>query len=235
MADWEAKRFWKAALAVPEAGGFTVHLDGRAVRTPAKRPLILPTERLAAAIAAEWDAQEGRIRPETMPYTRAANSAIDKVAPQRDAVIDELAGYGGTDLLCYRAPGPAPLIARQAAAWEPLLEWAHATLGAPLVVTTGVIPVAQPGASLTQLRARVAAHSAFHLAALHDLVAISGSLILALAVAEGRLTPDAAFAASRIDEVWQAEQWGDDDEAAATEALRAEAFHNAGRFFALCG
>jgi chaperone required for assembly of F1-ATPase len=235
MADWEAKRFWKAALAVPEAGGYTVHLDGRAVHTPAKRPLIVPTAHLAGAIAAEWDAQHDRIRPETMPHTRAANSAIDKVAPLAEAVIDELSGYGGTDLLCYRATGPVALIARQAAAWNPVLDWARDTLGAPLVVTAGVIPVPQPQASLSRLRAHVAAHSAFHLAALHDLVAISGSLVLALAVARRHMPVDDAFAASRIDEAWQAEQWGADTEAAAVEAVRAEAFASAGRFFALCG
>jgi len=235
MSEWAIKRFWKAALAVPEAGGHAVHLDGRAVRTPAKRPLILPTEPLATAIAAEWAAQDGLIRPETMPFTRAANSAIDKVAPMFDSVVDELAGYGGTDLLCYRATGPAPLIARQADGWDPWLAWAHHALDAPLTVTSGVMPVLQPGVSLARLRAQVARHSPFQLAALHDLVAISGSLVLALGVARGQLTADMAFAVSRIDEAWQAEQWGVDEEATASDALRAKSFHNAGRFFALCG
>ncbi len=235
MADWAAKRFWTAARAVPEGGGFAVHLDARAVRTPAKAPLILPTEALAIAIAAEWDAQDGKIRPDTMPFTRAANSAIDKVAPMFDLVVDELAGYGGTDLLCYRAEGPPPLVAQHSEVWDPLLEWSATSLGAPLVVTTGVIPVPQPRPSLLRLRAHVAEHSAFHLAALHDLVAISGSLVLALAVARGRIGADEAFAASRIDEAWQISQWGEDEEAAVLEALRAEAFYRAGRFFELCG
>ncbi len=131
-AGWTAKRFWQAATAEATEGGFTVRLDGRPVKTPAKAPLVLPTLALAQAIAAEWDAQTGTVRPATMPLTRAANSAIDKVAPMRAEVIAELAGYGGTDLLCYRAEGPEALVARQAAAWDPLLDWAATALRAPL-------------------------------------------------------------------------------------------------------
>ena len=235
MADWAAKRFWKTASAVAVEGGFGVALDAKSVRTPAKTALIVPTQALAAAIATEWDAQTGKIRPDTMPLTRAANSAIDKVAPMFDAVVEELSGYGGSDLLCYRATGPEALAERQAAVWDGMLDWAREALDAPLNVTAGVMHVAQPAGSLTRLRAHVAGHSAFQLAALHDLVAISGSLVLALGVARGRMAVDEAFAASRIDEAWQIEQWGADEEAAEYEALRAQAFRNAGRFFALCG
>ncbi|NEX46919.1 ATP12 family chaperone protein [Pseudotabrizicola algicola] len=235
MSGWSAKRFWQTATAEACDTGFTVRLDARPVKTPAKRPLLLPTLAMAQAIAAEWDAQQGLVRPETMPFTRAANSAIDKVDPLRDAVVDEIANYGGTDLLCYRATDPQALIDRQAAAWTPLLDWAQGVLGAPLRVTSGVIPVAQPAESLAALRAHVAAHSAFQLAALHDLTAISGSLILGLAVARGRLTGAAAFDLSRIDESWQAELWGVDDTAAEQERQRREAFLTAERFFALCG
>ena len=124
MSDWRPKRFWTAATVEPAPGGHTVHLDGRPVRTPGKSPLIVPTEAMARAIAAEWDAQTGIVRPETMPFTRSANSAIEKVAPQFDEVVGLLAAYGETDLLCYRAHGPAELMARQAAAWDPLLDWA---------------------------------------------------------------------------------------------------------------
>ena len=129
MADWAAKRFWKVAAAVPQAGSFAVHLDGRPVRTPAKNPLIVPTFGLATAIAAEWDAQDGRIRPETMPHTRAANSALDKVTPMIGAVVDELAGYGGTDLLCYRATGPGALVARIGQIGQGLRLWRRAHHG----------------------------------------------------------------------------------------------------------
>lgn len=234
MSSWTAKRFWTTATAEPAEGGFTVRLDGRPVKTPAKAPLVVPTRTLAEAIAAEWDAQQGKVNPEIMPLTRAANSAIDKVAPLRTEVIAELARYGGTDLLCYRTHGPAALTVRQAAAWDPLLDWAASALQAPLTITAGVIPVDQPAASLARLTARVAAFSNFGLAGLHDLVAISGSLVLALAVAERRLTAEAAFQASRVDNLWQSEQWGSDDEEARIEARRHAAFLQADRFLGLC-
>ncbi|WP_103334371.1 ATP12 family chaperone protein [Pseudotabrizicola formosa] len=235
MSTWAAKRFWAATAAEPCDGGFTVRLDARPVKTPAKQPLVLPTLAMAQAIAAEWDQQQGLIRPDTMPLTRAANSALDKVAPHPGGVVDEIANYGSTDLLCYRATAPQPLIDRQAAGWDPELDWARTALGAPLAVTQGVIPVPQPEPSLARLRAHVAALGPFQLAALHDLVAISGSLILGLAVTQGRLTGDQAFALSRIDETWQNELWGTDEEAAAMEVLRRDALLNAERFLALCG
>lgn len=235
MSGWAAKRFWKAAQAEACDGGFTVRLDARPVKTPSKQPLVLPSLAMAQGIAAEWDQQQGLIKPDTMPLTRAANSAIDKVAPQVDAVVGEIANYGTTDLLCYRATQPQPLIERQATHWTPLLDWARDTLGAPLDVTHGVIPIPQPAASLERLRGHVAAHNAFQMAALYDLVAISGSLILGLAVARGQLTGDQAFALSRIDESWQVELWGEDETAAAQEVLRRDAFLTAERFLALCG
>ena len=232
---WAPKRFWKEASVAQADGGFQVLLDGRHVKTPAKAPLILPSKGMAQAVAAEWDAQDGLVRPETMPVTRMANSAIDKVAPLFAAVVDEVAGFGGTDLLCYRATEPAALIARQADGWDPLLDWAAQTLGAPLNTTAGIIPVAQPPASLAALRAHVAGLDAFRLAALHDLVAITGSLVLGLAVAKGRLRGDAAFALSRIDELWQIEQWGADEESQVAEAHRREGLLAAERFYGLCG
>ncbi|MFN3845558.1 MAG: ATP12 family chaperone protein [Paracoccaceae bacterium] len=235
MSGWTAKRFWQAAQAEACDAGFTVRLDARPVKTPAKQPLVVPTLTMAEAIAAEWDAQHGIIKPDSMPLTRAANSAIDKVAPMFDAVVDEVSNYGATDLLCYRAPEPEALIRRQALAWDPLLVWAHDDLGASLNVTHGVIPIAQPDDSLIRLRDHVASVSPFQMAALHDLVAISGSLVLGLAVARRRLSGPEAFALSRIDEAWQVELWGEDDEAANQEALRRAAFLCAERFFGLCG
>lgn len=233
MTGWAPKRFWSAAATAPAEGGFAVHLDGRPVKTPAKTPLILPTLALAEAVAAEWQAQEGVVRPETMPMTRMANSALVKVPPAFDAVVDEVARYGGTDLLCYRAEAPAALVRRQAEAWDPLLDWADKALGARLVTTAGVIPVAQPEPALVRLRAAVAAQDAFALVALHDLVAITGSLVLGLAVARGRLTPEAAFDLSRLDEDWQASLWGADSEATATAAAKRTDLVDAARFFAL--
>lgn len=235
MTGWTAKRFWTEARAEPCPGGHTVRLDGRPVKTPAKTPLVVPTAAMAQTIAAEWQAQDGVVRPETMPVTRSANAALDKVATQFDEVVDLLAAYGDTDLLCYRATGPGALVDRQATAWDPVLDWAAAALGAPLVATSGVMHIAQPAESLAALRARVAAMTPFQLTGFHDLVAISGSLVLALAVTEGHLTGQQIWDLSRIDETWQAELWGTDDEAAAAESVRREGLLHAERFYALCG
>ena len=157
MSEWKARRFWKEAAIREAEGGWEIALDGRSLRTPNKQPLILPTAALAEAIAAEWDAQEDLVTPQTMPLTRAANSAIEKVTPQRNEVVAMLADYGGTDLLCYRAEAPAELVARQAAAWDPLLDWSAETFGARLIDTVGVIPVAQDPAALARLRAALEA------------------------------------------------------------------------------
>lgn len=234
MSVWAARRFWTAASTVPVDGGFAVHLDARPVRTPLKAPLILPTEGLATAVAAEWQAQQGKVQPETMPFTRTANSAIDKVAPQFDEVAAMLSAYGGSDLLCYRAEGPEDLVARQAAGWDPLLHWAATELASPLTTTVGVIHIAQPDDSLARLDRLVRALTPFELAAFHDLVALSGSLVLALAVTRGRLAADQAWPLSRIDEEWQIEAWGQDEEAAELTAIKQQAFLQANRFFGLC-
>jgi len=234
VSSWKPKRFWNTATAEATEGGYTVRLDGRPVRTPAKAAFLLPSLAMAQAAAAEWDAQQGQVRPETMPVTRAANSAIDKVAHQFGAVVEVLAAYGETDLLCYRATGPEALVARQAAAWDPLLRWSAEVLEAPMVATAGVMHIAQPPASLSRLRAELTAATPFELAALHDLIAITGSLILGLAVARGLIDSAEAFGISRIDEHWQAELWGVDDEAVALEATKKAALDEAARFFLLC-
>lgn len=234
MTAWSPGRFWTQAVAEPCDGGFTVRLDARPIRTPAKSPVVLPTLAMAQAIAVEWDAQTGKVNPATMPCTRAANSAIDKVTPQLDEVVGLLAAYGGTDLLCYRATGPLALIQRQAA-WDALLEWSAAALSAPLNATAGVMHIPQPEASLAALTAQVAVLTPFQIAAFHDLVAISGSLVLALAVTRRHLSLEAAWSLSRIDETWQTELWGTDEDAAAQEVLRKAAFMQADRFFRLCG
>jgi len=227
------RRFWSRAAARREAGGFAVALDARPLRTPAGATLRLPAEPLAAAIAAEWDALESEIDPRRLPLTRLANSAIDRVAPQRAAVVAQIAGYGGTDLVCYRAEGPAALAERQAASWDPWLHWAGHSLGAPLFATRGVMPERQPATSLAALAAAVAAEEAFGLVALHDLVALSGSLVLGLAVRHRALDPAEAWTLSRLDETWQTEQWGLDSEAErAAEASRGD-FLAAARFSAL--
>lgn len=235
MNTWAARRFWTTASAVPVDGGFAVHLDARPVRTPLKAQLVLPTQTLAEVVAAEWQAQERKVDPTTMPFTRTANSAIDTVARQFDAVARMLSEYGGSDLLCYRAEEPDELIALQSQGWDPLLDWAATALGAPLQVTTGVVHVAQPAASLETLHRQVSGLDVFRLAAFHDLVAISGSLILALAVVHRRITVEEAWQLSRIDEDWQISQWGEDEEAAEVAGLKQSALRHADRFYALCG
>ena len=233
MSGWAAKRFWKEATVEPEAGGFGVRLDGRAVKTPAKAPLVLPTRALAEAVAAEWDAQDEKIDPATMPFTRAANAAIDKVALQFDEVAGLIAAYGETALLCYRADGPESLVSRQAEAWDPLLDWAEAALGARLTATAGVMHIAQPEPALDALRARVRSLDPFALTALHDLVGLSGSLIIGFAALENWSDADTLWHLSRIDETWQEEQWGADDEATELAARKKQEFLQALRFYTL--
>lgn len=235
MSAWTPRRFWTAAGVVPAEGGFTVALDDKPVRTPLKAMLVLPTEALAHEIVAEWQAVEGKVDPARMPFTRMANSAIDKVAPQIEAVAAMLAEYGGSDLICYRAERPAGLVAQQAERWDPLLAWAAADLSAPLVATSGVMHRAQPEPSLAALHRAVRAFTPFQLTAFHDLVALSGSLVLALAVTRGRLGAEEAWALSRIDEAWQIQEWGEDEEAAEVAALKRGDFLRADRFFGLCG
>ncbi len=233
MSEWKARRFWKASAVRPAGQGFEVLLDDRPLRTPGKLPLLLPVEDLAWAVAREWDAQTDVIDPNTMPLTRAANSAIEKVTPQFAAVADMLAEYGGTDLLSYRADQPAELARRQAEAWDPLVDWAATELRAPLRITHGVIPIAQDSQALARLHGRVAALDVFGLTALHDLVTLPGSLVLGLAVIRGRIDADQAFRLSRIDEDFQAEQWGLDEEAQAAAEGRRTAMLDAERLWRL--
>ncbi|WP_339672362.1 ATP12 family protein [uncultured Roseovarius sp.] len=233
MSEWKAKRFWKEAGVVEEEGGFGVRLDGRAVRTPAKAALIVPTRVLAEAIAAEWDAQEGKIDPGTMPYTRSANAAIDKVARQKSEVAEMLAAYGDSDLICYRATGPVELIEKQAKAWNPLLDWTESVLSAKLLVVEGVVHVPQDAAALARLRAHVDALDIWALTAFHDLVSLSGSLVIGFAALDGFYPAETLWNLSRVDETWQAEQWGSDEEAEEMAARKQSDFIHAKRFYDL--
>lgn len=233
MSGWKAKRFWASVTVAPEGEGFAVRLDARPVRTPAKRPLILPTRAMAEAVAAEWAAVETEVDPRRMPVTRAANAAIDKVAPQFAEVAEMIAAYGGSDLLCYRATGPEALVRAQAAAWDPMLDWAATAHGARLAVTQGIVPVAQPAEALARLAAQVAACSPFELTALHDLVALTGSLVLGLAATDDTFDPEMLWQLSRFDEDWQAAEWGRDEEAAEVAERKRADFHAARHFWTL--
>jgi chaperone required for assembly of F1-ATPase len=224
------KRFYKKA----EAGeGGAILLDGRPVRTPGRAPLALPTEALAEAVADEWNMQGDTIDPRAMPLTGLANAAIDRVAPDAQAFADGLAAYGESDLLCYRAEGPESLAARQSEIWDPILAWAQQRYDLVLELAMGVIHMPQPPETIARLRAAVASRDPFRLAGLSPLVTISGSLIVALALAEGAISLDAAWAAATLDEQWQAGQWGEDAEAAAALANRRRDFAAAARFLAL--
>ncbi|MEC7763316.1 MAG: ATP12 family protein [Pseudomonadota bacterium] len=233
MSDWAPKRFWTDTKADACEGGYTVYLDTRTVRTPAKAAFVLPSQALAEAVAVEWDAQTDKIDPATMPMTRTANSAIDKVSNQHAEVADLLAAYGDSDLTCYRADTPVELVYRQAEAWDPLLDWADETFGARLQPRIGIMHAPQDEASLDRLRAEVHGLDPFRLAAFHDLVSLSGSLIIGLAVMHGRIDAETGWTISRIDEDWQAELWGEDEEAAEHAALKRQAFLDAALFFRL--
>ena len=233
MSDWKARRFWTETTVVDCEGGFTVELDGRPVRSPAKSPLILPSREMAQASAAEWHAQDGEVDPLTMPVTRAANAAIDKVAVQRQEVISMIAEYGDSDLTCYRASQPGELAARQARSWDPLLDWAAENFGARLIPVQGVVHVAQRPEMLQLLAEPLRCMTPFELTAMHDLIGLSGSLIIGLAASEKAFPLGFLWKSSRIDEDWQVEQWGEDDEASALAETKRTAFFNAARFIDL--
>ncbi|WP_313349699.1 ATP12 family protein [Paracoccus sp. (in: a-proteobacteria)] len=233
MSEWKARRFWSSVAVHSEDGGWTVLLDERPLRTPGKRPLHLPTKALALAVADEWQAVQDEIQPNRMPLTRASNSAIEKVVPQFHGIVSMLAEYGDTDLLAYRADKPEELLRAQAEGWDPLIDWAATELRAPLRITHGVIPVPQDPEVLLKLRADVAALDPFGLMALHDLVTLPGSLILGLAVIRRRIDAETAHSLSRIDEEFQAQNWGRDAEADEAAAARLAAMRESERLWLL--
>jgi len=227
------KRFYGNAAVKPAEGAFGVYLDDKPLRTPAKAPLVLPSEALAAAIAAEWNEQGEEIRVAELPLTRLASTALDLVMQRRAEIVADIAKYAGTDLVCYRAAHPPTLVARQHAAWQPLIDWATLRFDAPLEVTIGVVPIAQPAVSLRALTAAIDAYTALELAALHLATTACGSLIVALALIEGRLDVEGAFAASQIDETYEIELWGEDAEQTQRRAALRDDIALAARFVAL--
>ena len=212
------KRIYREVRVAPTGGGWGIWLDARALQTPARQPMVLPRRVLAEAIAAEWDAQTEKIVPATMPLMRLAATTLDRIAAQRGQAIDEIVGYAKTDLVCYRAERPAELAARQNACWQPLVDWVTLRFDAPLVVTTGVVPKAQPEAAIAAIRAAVTALDPFWLTALHSATTACGSIVIGLALVERRLDAEEAWQASQLDETFQIEAWGEDAEAAARRA-----------------
>lgn len=223
------KRFYKSVSVEPRDGSFAVLLDGRPIRTPAKRALSVPAEELAAAIAAEWEAQGERIDPATMLLTKLVNSAVDAVEERMEEVREDIVAFAGSDLLCYRAEAPDALVRRQAEAWNPVLAWAKHDLGADLLLRAALMPIEQPPEALDAVRRALIGVDALSLAALHVLTTIGGSALLAIAHWRGRLSVDEAWAAATVDETWQREQWGRDAEAEAYAALRRAEFEAASR------
>lgn len=228
------RRFWKDVSVEREADGFALKLDGRPVKTPGRASLSLPNAALAEAVAEEWRAVGETIDPRAMPLTGLSNAAIDRIATARERFAAGLAAYGETDLLYYRADdAQAALAERQAATWDPLLDWARARYDVHFETTTGVMHHPQPPATVARLAEAVAALDAFHLAGLSPLVTIGGSLIAALALLEGHAGRDTIWAAVETDEDWQIEQWGDDDLAIKARESRKADFDAGARFLSL--
>lgn len=227
------KRFWKDVSVHSEASGFGIYLDDKQLKTPLKASMLAPTMAVAKGIAAEWEAVEEKINPLEMHLTRCANATLDKVVVDHAAVAAMLAEYGATDLLCYRADGPTELVERQAKAWDPLLEWMGQKYDVTLIATTGIMHIHQPSDGQDKLRAIVSAYDPWRLTALHDLVTISGSLVLGLAVATKRLSADVVWPLSRLDEAWQEEQWGTDEAASAAAEVKRSDFNKAAKLMEL--
>ncbi len=230
QATWEAVALDGEVRAGP---GFRVLLDGKAIKTPAKAKMLLPVQALAEAIAAEWQDQGEEVEARALVLTGLAWTALDRVGPGREGVVDELAGYGAHDSVCYHAEAPADLAARQRALWQPLLDWAADTLDAPLAVTTGVVSIEQPSETLAALRRAVAAWDDFELTVLSAVASAAGSLVIGLALVAGRIDAAAAFDAAQLDESYQIERWGEDPEAARRGAAIKADLETAARFLAL--
>ncbi|HVY18995.1 MAG TPA: ATP12 family protein [Bauldia sp.] len=214
------KRFYKSATAGAHDLGFTLLLDGRAVKTPARRALTVPRREVAEALAAEWDGQGERIDPATMPLTRIVNAAIDRVTEEMTAVRAEIVKYAATDLICYRAESPDALAAMQAAVWDPLVKWARESLGAQFRLAAGVVHVAQPPEALSAIARALDEYDPLTLAAISTVTTLTGSAVVALALAHGRISAEEAWTAALVDEEWEMSQWGRDEVAMAARAFR---------------
>jgi chaperone required for assembly of F1-ATPase len=224
------RRFYKTVSVTEDLG---IALDDRPVRTPARAKLQLPTKALADAVAAEWDGQKEQIDAASMILTRLANTAIDRVAPDRERIEAEILDYANSDLVCYRADRPPDLVERHTKAWDPVVDWARTVLDAPFEVTVGVIHKAQPEAAISAHAAALGELNHFELAAYHTLMTLTGSALVAMMLARGAFVPEQGWLAAHVDEDYQIEQWGQDAEAQARRAARYAEFMSACRFMAL--
>lgn len=230
------KKFYQTATVEQEGAGFAIKLDGRGVKTPGRNPLVLPTPAAAEMVRAEWQAQEKVIDPAKMPVTRLANTVIDGVAQNAQAVFEEILAYAGNDMLFYRAESPEELVARQAERWDPVLDWMAEEFGARFVLVEGIMFSEQPSESISAFRNEVDRHSApFALGSLHVMTTLTGSALVTLALARRRLTLDEAWALANLEEDWTIEHWGEDAEAAARRAKRFEDMKAAHDLFVALG
>lgn len=233
MVEWPKKRFWEkvSTVCVDEVNHYKVYLDQRLLNTPNKKPLILPTKEMANLVVLEWKSQGDKVDPLTMPYTRSANSAIDKVAPQIEEIRKLVTDYGDSDLICYRADRPKELVRRQEQIWSNLVLWSASELSSPLNVFEGVVYAPQPVQSILEFEKQVSNLNIFQLCALYDLVTISGSLVISLAVIKNFLDLNNAWSACQIDEDWQQENWGVDEVENVRTLNRKTAFFHAASFY----
>jgi chaperone required for assembly of F1-ATPase len=228
-----ARRFYTEVTVGEAPQGWRILLDGRPVKTPQRTELVLPTVPLAEAIAEEWRAQGAELHLASMRLTKLANTAIDAVRPNADAVVEDIAAFARRDLICYRADAPHRLVERQRQLWDPVLAWVRDAYGAPLTATEGVMPIEQPAGSLAALRAAVAEFDLFGLTALHVITTLLGSAVLALAHVSDRLSLDETWTAAHVDEDFQIENWGADEEAGTRREARLAEMRAASSFFHL--
>lgn len=228
------KRFYKQVDVGECDAGFDIRLDGRIVKTPQKRAFAVPSRGMADAIAAEWEAQETHIDPSSMIITRLANTAVDRVRGDEARIVAELVDFAASDLVCYRAGTPDPLVARQAMHWDPVLDWIRQTQGVQFICVEGIVHHAQPDTALAAVSKALAAEDEFRLTAVHNMTTLTGSVLIAMMAAAGRLSGEDAWAAAHVDEDWQIEQWGSDEEAEARRAQRQRDFDTTVHFLQMC-
>lgn len=228
------KRFYKEVAIGESDIGFDIRLDGRSVRTPLKRPFAVPSRDMAEAVAAEWDAQETHIDPSTMIVTRLANTVVDRVRGDEQRIIAELCDFAGSDLVCYRAGSPDPLVARQSMHWDQVLDWVKAMHNVQFSCVEGIVHHTQPDTALAAVAGALGAENEFRLTAIHNITTLTGSTLIAMMTAAGAMTGEAAWAAAHADEDWQIEQWGSDEEAELRRTVRKQDFDATMRFLAMC-
>jgi len=228
------KRFYKEVTTGVCDSGHEIRLDDRVVKTPLKRDFAVPSREMAQAIAFEWEAQQTHINPATMIVTRLANTAVDRVHDDEARIVGELTDFAASDLVCYRAGSPDPLVKRQALHWDPVLEWVKAAHGVQFICIEGIVHHAQPDSALAAISKVLMDEDNFHLTAIHNMTTLTGSTLIAMMAAQGALSGDEAWAAAHADEDWQIEQWGSDDEAEARRAVRKLDFDATVRFLQMC-